>query len=132
VTITHDWKENAVGDGEDVGRGLVALDESCRESLAGSYLDPLGDRSRPGENGSGQGAKESHVLTVVNYDATALSRFVEYLSKVALQPLTDRELQALESVLDLSMDELPSERRLDSVQTSSRTSAASPDRGAVA
>ena len=59
MTIAHDWKENAVGDGENVGRGLVALDESRREGLAGSHPDPLGDSARTGENGSGQGAEEA-------------------------------------------------------------------------
>ena len=67
-----------------------------------------------------------------NCDAITMHRFVEYLSQVALRLPTNQELQELESVLVLDSDELPSERHLHSVQTSSRTSAASLDHGAVA
>jgi hypothetical protein len=67
----------------------------------------------------------------INCDAITLSLFAEHLLRVALQPLTDQELQALNSVLPQDVDELTPERQIHFVQASSDTSAASRDRGAV-
>ncbi len=64
VTIAHGRKENAIGDGKDVGRGFVALNEGRREGLAGGHLNPLGDRSRVGKNGSRQGTQEIYMMSV--------------------------------------------------------------------
>ena len=59
-------------------------------------------------------------------DHTALSRFLEYLSKVALQPMTDLELREFESSLDLSALEVPAEQQFRSEQRPSDICAASP------
>ncbi len=62
MTITHDWKKDAVGDGEDVGGRPRALDESGSEEVGGSHPYPLGNCSGSGENGSGQSVKEASLL----------------------------------------------------------------------
>lgn len=67
-----------------------------------------------------------------NYDCTVLSRFVEYLSRVALRFPTDQELREFASVLDLSALEVPAEQQLDSVRRISEISAANLDRNVEA
>jgi hypothetical protein len=49
-------------------------------------------------------------------DLDALSKFVEYLSTIVRQPLTDQELQKLASGLDLSALEDPVEQHSDSAR----------------